>query len=121
MVANLVFLYSFVIDLDFWLQNCCYREVSQTKGYLHCYNAHQHTGYMNITTPLNNYFYSSFSFQNELNQNLNTEHTKVLAEVLNTEFHNNPYTVNYIVLMDRWTDIKKIEALLFATRQKNSM
>jgi len=30
---------------------------------------------MNITTPLNNCFYSSFSFQKELEQNSNTEHT----------------------------------------------
>jgi len=42
-----------------------------------------------------------------------------VAEVLNTEFHNNPSIVNYIVLMDRWTDIKKLAAaVLFANRQK---
>lgn len=43
-----------------------------------------------------------------------------MAEVLNTEFRNNLSIVNYVVLMDRWTDIKKlVAALVFATRQKN--
>jgi hypothetical protein len=49
-----------------------------------------------------------------------TQSTQILAEVLNTKFHNNLSIANYVVLMDRWTDIKKIvAALLFATRQKN--
>ena len=63
-----------MIGLDFWFQNHCYCKLLQTEGYLHCYSAHQHTGYMNITTPLNNCFYSPFSFQNGLDKNLNTEH-----------------------------------------------
>jgi hypothetical protein len=67
--------YSFVEGLDFWFQNHCYCKLSQTKGYLYCYSAHQHICYMNITTPLNNCFYSSFSFQTNLDQNLNIKQT----------------------------------------------
>jgi hypothetical protein len=36
---------------------------------------------------------------------------QILAEVLNTKFHNNPSRGNYIVLLDRWTDITKLEQL----------
>jgi len=43
-----------------------------------------------------------------------------VAEVINKEFQSNPSIANYIVLMARWTDIKKlVAAVLFATRQKN--